>query len=151
MVECRFCQESRDEVLEEHHVVPRRYGGSDHSENLITVCSNCHSVLEKIYDDSFYRRLGVESGEVVEYTHTVDNIDLDQMDIEERVEFLRESVESGEDLVSRRLVMSMVADSLGEAAHKTSNGRVYDAENESVRQEWAKQVGYLARAYSELL
>lgn len=57
---CFICGDSRENSLEEHHIVPRRFGGGDLDDNLVTLCASCHSALEKIYDDSFYKRLGVE-------------------------------------------------------------------------------------------
>lgn len=30
------------ENLEVHHIIPRKYGGSDHPANLKTLCHNCH-------------------------------------------------------------------------------------------------------------
>ena len=42
--ECQFCSANSD--LEVHHVVPRRFGGSDDLENLVTVCKDCHGRLE---------------------------------------------------------------------------------------------------------
>ena len=33
------CQDLR---LEVHHIIPRRYGGTDLPENLITFCFDCH-------------------------------------------------------------------------------------------------------------
>ena len=53
---CHFCQES--EVLEQHHIVPRRHGGDDSPENLVTVCPNCHRKLERLYGRRFYDALG---------------------------------------------------------------------------------------------
>jgi len=50
--ECHFCDES--EALDRHHIVPRRHGGSDDEENLVTVCPNCHRKLETLYDSRFY-------------------------------------------------------------------------------------------------
>jgi len=58
MVErCYFCDEP--ECLENHHIVPRRHGGSDRLENLVTVCPTCHRKLEKLYGRRFYERLGI--------------------------------------------------------------------------------------------
>lgn len=50
--ECYFCDES--EALDRHHIVPRRHGGSDDEENLVTVCPTCHRKLETLYDSRFY-------------------------------------------------------------------------------------------------
>ena len=55
--ECYFCDET--EVLERHHVVPRRHGGSDREENLVTLCPTCHRKIEKLYNKRFYTALGV--------------------------------------------------------------------------------------------
>jgi len=55
--ECEICGEENPKTLEEHHVVPRRYGGSDRPENIVKLCSNCHAAVERIWDDDFYDRL----------------------------------------------------------------------------------------------
>ena len=54
--ECAFCDDGR--VTEEHHIVPRRYDGSDDDENLVTVCPTCHQLLERLYNRRFYQKLG---------------------------------------------------------------------------------------------
>lgn len=76
---CFVCGEDRPNSLEEHHIVPRRYGGSDRKENLVTLCASCHSAIEKLYDDSFYSRLGVETektaGVYIEEINNVDEFD----------------------------------------------------------------------------
>lgn len=56
---CPFCEVSNPVVFERHHIVPRRFGGSNSEENLKTLCRNCHQVVENMYDDRFYRELGV--------------------------------------------------------------------------------------------
>lgn len=53
---CRICGEDNPVVLEEHHKVPRRFGGGDSAENLVTLCANCHTAVEAIYDDGFFER-----------------------------------------------------------------------------------------------
>jgi DNA-binding MarR family transcriptional regulator len=55
---CIFCGFDNDHALEEHHVIPRRVGGPDTSDNLITVCANCHNTLESVYDNLFWARVG---------------------------------------------------------------------------------------------
>jgi hypothetical protein len=52
---CRFCEITEEEHRSEydrglsaHHITPRRDGGSDTLENLITVCQSCHTTLEKL-------------------------------------------------------------------------------------------------------
>jgi len=57
---CFICGESRPNSIEQHHIVPRRFGGSDDSENLVGLCASCHSAVEKLYDRRFYDKLGVK-------------------------------------------------------------------------------------------
>ena len=54
---CYICGEPVGHLLETHHIVPRRHGGSDNVENLVDLCPSCHQALEKIYDKRFYNRL----------------------------------------------------------------------------------------------
>jgi 5-methylcytosine-specific restriction endonuclease McrA len=54
---CFICGDSSKNRLQRHHIVPRRYGGADHEENLVTLCGGCHQAIEKIYDSKFYQRL----------------------------------------------------------------------------------------------
>jgi len=150
MSACLFCGETRKVVLETHHVVPRRYGGSDASENLITVCSNCHSVLESVYDDNFYGRLGHEK---IKHERDVERgelkTELRQSDLEGRVEKLKNPQDVAEKL-SAVEVEEMILSSMEEVADKVSSGRVYDAEKEEVRQGWVKRLSMLARAFAEV-
>jgi hypothetical protein len=37
---CQWCGSSQ--VMEVHHIIPRRAGGSDHPHNLVTLCHACH-------------------------------------------------------------------------------------------------------------
>lgn len=55
---CDICGQTNSSTLETHHVVPKRYGGSDHPENLVSLCGSCHNAVERIYDESFYQRFG---------------------------------------------------------------------------------------------
>lgn len=48
-------------------------------------------------------------------------------------------------------VLNRLDDALEEAHRKATSGRVYDAENEKVRQGWLRTVGYLAGQYRQLL
>jgi len=50
---CHFCKRNVHEVCNEvgggntlHHIVPKRFGGKDEPENLITICCYCHQKLE---------------------------------------------------------------------------------------------------------
>ncbi len=54
---CYICGEPVGHLLETHHIVPRRYDGSDNAENLVDLCPSCHQAVEKIYDKRFYDRL----------------------------------------------------------------------------------------------
>jgi len=54
---CYFC--GSDGPIQTHHVVPRRYDGSDDEENLVDLCCNCHQRLEKLYDKRFYEEISV--------------------------------------------------------------------------------------------
>lgn len=58
---CVICGYDNEYTLQKHHIVPRRFGGSDDEDNLVSLCANCHEVIEKIYDKSFYNALGVTS------------------------------------------------------------------------------------------
>lgn len=55
--ECQICGKTVPNSLETHHIVPRRFGGSDQPENLVTLCADCHAAVEKIWDVGFYERL----------------------------------------------------------------------------------------------
>jgi hypothetical protein len=54
---CYICGEENPNVLEEHHLVPSRFGGSDRDENVATLCRNCHYCVERLYDEQFWTRL----------------------------------------------------------------------------------------------
>lgn len=58
--QCFICGEGNENVLERHHLIPRRYGGEDVSSNMVTLCANCHRAIERLYDDRFFLDLGVE-------------------------------------------------------------------------------------------
>jgi hypothetical protein len=45
----------------------------------------------------------------------------------------------------------MLDDGIREAHRKVENGRVYDPENEKVRQGWLRTLGYLAGQYRQLM
>lgn len=56
---CFICGEENPNVLESHHIIPRRHGGSDDRENIVRLCANCHRGIERMYDRRFYRQLGL--------------------------------------------------------------------------------------------
>ena len=66
---CAFCQETQQYALELHHIIPQRYGGPDEARNLVTVCSNCHKVLEALYNNQFFQAMGVERKDDVNPRH----------------------------------------------------------------------------------
>mgnify|MGYP002763262520 FL=1 len=69
---CYICGEDNPNVLQTHHILPRRYGGGDGPDNLVRLCANCHQAVESLYDERFFDRLISEvedwplSGEGVE-------------------------------------------------------------------------------------
>lgn len=54
---CLFC---RARGVEEHHIIPQRFGGPDTEANTVSVCTRCHEKLEQLYDASFYEWFGVD-------------------------------------------------------------------------------------------
>ena len=40
---CQVCKKSKDKILHTHHIFYRSKGGSDKANNLITVCTECHT------------------------------------------------------------------------------------------------------------
>lgn len=61
--QCFICGEDNPNVLQDHHILPRRHGGGDSDENLVTLCANCHAAVEQIYDDEFYERAGYSAAD----------------------------------------------------------------------------------------
>lgn len=45
--------------MEEHHILPRRFGGGDDDKNLVTLCASCHQAVESIYDKRFWTAVGL--------------------------------------------------------------------------------------------
>jgi len=56
-----------------------------------------------------------------------------------------------EENMNREDVLDLLEDVMEEAHRKAINGRVRDAENEKVRIQWIKAVGYLAGQYRQLV
>lgn len=44
--ECPFCFSTQRII--EHHIIPRKLGGSDNPENSTHVCTSCHGTLENM-------------------------------------------------------------------------------------------------------
>lgn len=40
---CQACKESKEKILNAHHIIYKSHGGSDRADNLITVCTDCHT------------------------------------------------------------------------------------------------------------
>jgi hypothetical protein len=97
---CRLCQATDD--LEEHHLIPRRKGGSDRDENLVTLCRPCHRTIEEIYDEGVWQRLNCQRESVVSHDwHASLQVILEgdlQSFIETRVESQNRRLEEYQDL-----------------------------------------------------
>jgi len=61
--ECQFCES--EENLHTHHIVPKKAGGSDSKENLITVCASCHNTIENTQGNAL-KRIKKEKEEKIE-------------------------------------------------------------------------------------
>ena len=40
---CQVCHKNKDKILHTHHIIYKSKGGTDRADNLITVCSECHT------------------------------------------------------------------------------------------------------------
>lgn len=40
---CQCCGKSKDKILQTHHIIYRSNGGSNRVDNLITICTDCHT------------------------------------------------------------------------------------------------------------
>jgi hypothetical protein len=65
---CYFCGAFGG--IEEHHVIPQRFGGSDTPDNIVGLCSRCHQKLERLYDKSFYEHFGIDDEQGERRFHT---------------------------------------------------------------------------------
>lgn len=59
--DCFICGDGHPDILERHHIVPARFGGTDDPRNLVDLCPSCHAAIEKIHDKRFYDAMGVTS------------------------------------------------------------------------------------------
>lgn len=91
---CYLCGDDEEELLEKHHIVPRRHGGSDRDENLVRLCPTCHRKIENLYDYRFYNTLGIENGiptnmqlvrELIKIDFTVD-LHMDALDVQKQMQ-----------------------------------------------------------------
>lgn len=55
------------------------------------------------------------------------------------------------DPADRDDVLHLLEDAISEAHRKVDSGRVYDAENERVRQKWIRTLAYAANVYRQTL
>lgn len=79
--DCYFCRDDCH-VLEEHHIVPERHGGSDADRNKVALCPTCHAKLERLYDRRFYQSLGIgDPGEVVQHISDYVVCELERIDL----------------------------------------------------------------------
>lgn len=59
--DCFICSRGNPDILERHHIVPKRFGGSDEDVNLVDLCPSCHRALESLYDERFWTAVGAVS------------------------------------------------------------------------------------------
>ena len=43
---CLRCEKSSRQGMQAHHLIPRDQGGADDVTNLVTLCNNCHDIVE---------------------------------------------------------------------------------------------------------
>lgn len=56
---CQSCRKlSRKRYLTVHHINPRKFGGTDELDNLITLCAQCHDAIEELDLRSAYEIIG---------------------------------------------------------------------------------------------
>jgi 5-methylcytosine-specific restriction endonuclease McrA len=56
--QCNHCGTSFN--LTVHHIIPRREGGTDHLDNLQTLCDSCHQVAEVLIQARKIRKVLLE-------------------------------------------------------------------------------------------
>ncbi len=62
---CFICGEDTPSVLERHHIIPRRYDGTNDEKNLVVLCANCHRAIEKLYGEEFFEAVMEDIGDLV--------------------------------------------------------------------------------------
>jgi hypothetical protein len=67
VTDCYFCSSSED--IEEHHIVPQRFQGSDSEANTVDVCHDCHWKLERLYNKDFWEAIGIEDPRSTRESH----------------------------------------------------------------------------------
>jgi len=54
---CTICGNIKETALHIHHILKKREGGTDHMDNLITVCNSCHKTADtKLYNPDWSKR-----------------------------------------------------------------------------------------------
>jgi len=143
-VTCYFCLSEERHILEEHHIVPRRFDGSDDNENLVRVCPTCHEKLERLYDSRFYDELGVEnsdsedSGGVVIHTRIKKE---DGGEILTLLDIIEDIEDTRQDGVPVDVVLDRGSSEFDEPPHKMrfeieklkQKGEVYEPESDILR------------------
>ncbi len=62
---CQVCKK-KDKILQTHHIIYKSHGGSDRADNLITVCTDCHSHKNHQEGEIFYKWM-MEKKKVPQY------------------------------------------------------------------------------------
>ena len=52
---CQCCGKSKGKILQTHHIIYRSNGGTDRADNLITVCTDCHTSKNHQKDGILYK------------------------------------------------------------------------------------------------
>lgn len=52
---CQCCRKATGKILQTHHIVYRSNGGTDRADNLITVCTDCHTLQNHKEGGIFYQ------------------------------------------------------------------------------------------------
>lgn len=128
--DCYICGRGHADLLETHHIVPRRLGGGDHEDNLVDLCPTCHRALESLYDERFYRTLGVGSdSEIVDFVGRTVEEALEELEAE-----LSAEIWTLRDTIARDFVGydggeldSSLADTVGNGAVIEDGGDLLDA------------------------
>ena len=69
MSECYFCTSSAD--IEEHHIVPQRFDGSEAKSNKVDLCHECHWKLERLYNVDFWNAIGIDDPRATHESHVL--------------------------------------------------------------------------------
>jgi len=101
--QCRICGHANSDVLEVHHLVPQRHGGSDTPENLVDLCGSCHNAIESLYDDQFYNRLGLSTRQEISDEDAPTPSGMGGLEIDKRDSFSREIPKNSQHVIFRAI------------------------------------------------